>query len=150
MVKIDEIDKKLLNILQRDAKTPYSKIAKSIGISEATVHVRIKKLKKRGVIKKFQAIVDPEKIGKNILAIIAITCEPKKFEYVLERLSEMKDVYEIYDVTGEYYALIKVRVNNRDKLAKILDDVGKINGVLSTRTMYVLRVIKENSEIFIE
>ena len=59
----------------------------------------------------------------------------------------MPDVYEIYDVTGEYYTITKVRVSNREELANILDKIGKIEGVESTRTMYVLRVIKEETRI---
>ncbi len=148
--KLDPIDKRLLEILQNDAKTTYSKISEMLGISEATVHVRIKKLIKTGVIKRFQAIVDPEKVGKEVLAIVAITAEPQKYEHVLEQLKGMPDVYEVYDVTGEYYTITKVRVRDRNELAKVLDQIGKIDGVISTRTMYVLRVIKEETRIRID
>ncbi len=149
-VELDEIDKKLLMILQENAKTPYSKISGVLGVSEATVHLRIKKLLKLGVIKNFQAIVDAEKVGKNVLAIVAITATPQKYEKVLEELSKIDDIYEIYDVTGEYYTITKVRVKNRDELAKVLDQIGSIDGVQSTRTMYVLRVIKEETKIKID
>jgi len=148
--ELDKIDKKLLEILQDNAKTPYSIIADKLGVSEATVHLRIKKLQKMGVIKRFQAIIDPDKVGKNIIAIVAITAVPQKYESVLGRLKEMSDVYEIYDVTGEYYTITKVRVSNREELARILDKIGKIEGVESTRTMYVLRVIKEETRIKID
>jgi len=149
-VKLDRIDKKLLEILQENAKTPYSKISEQLGVSEATVHLRIKKLLKLGVIKRFQAIVDPEKVGKRVLAIVAITATPQKYEKVLEELKKMPEIYEIYDVTGEYYTITKVRVSNRDELARVLDKIGSIDGVESTRTMYVLRVIKEEHRIKID
>lgn len=145
--ELDKIDKRLLEILQEDAKIPYSKISKELGVSEATIHLRIKRLREKGIIKGFQAIIDPEKIGKNVVAIVAITADPKKFEYVLEKLKELDDVYEIYDVTGEYYAIIKIRVSTREELARLLDKIGTIDGVLSTKTMYVLRVIKEETKI---
>jgi len=149
-VKLDRIDKKLLEILQDNAKTPYSKISEILGVSEATVHLRIKKLMKFGVIKRFQAIVDPEKVGKKVLAIVAITAVPQKYERVLEELKKMSEIYEIYDVTGEYYTITKVRVSNRDELARVLDKIGSIDGVESTRTMYVLRVIKEEQRIKVD
>jgi len=149
-VKLDRIDKKLLEILQDNAKTPYSKISEMLGVSEATVHLRIKKLMKFGVIKRFQAIVDPEKVGKKVLAIVAITAVPQKYERVLEELKKMPEIYEIYDVTGEYYTITKVRVSNRDELARVLDKIGSIDGVESTRTMYVLRVIKEEQRIKVD
>ncbi|HDD64391.1 MAG: AsnC family transcriptional regulator [Thermoprotei archaeon] len=138
---------KLLKILQENAKTSYSKISKMLGVSEATVHLRIKKLKDMGIIKKFQAIIDPEKVGKGVMAIIAITAEPKKFDKVLASLAKIDDIYEIYDVTGEYYAILKVRVRSREELARVLDTIGNIDGILSTKTMYVLRVIKEDTVI---
>ncbi len=145
--RLDEIDMKLLKILQENAKTSYSKISKMLGVSEATVHLRIKKLKDMGIIKKFQAIIDPEKVGKGVMAIIAITAEPKKFDRVLASLAKIDDIYEIYDVTGEYYAILKVRVRSREELARVLDTIGNIDGILSTKTMYVLRVIKEDTVI---
>jgi Lrp/AsnC family transcriptional regulator for asnA, asnC and gidA len=149
-VVLDDIDKSLLRILQDNAKTPYSQISKQLGISEATVHLRIKKLVKLGVIKRFQAIVDPEKVGKDVVAIVALTVDPKKYESVLEKLKSMPDVYDIYDVTGEYYTILKVRVGSREELTKVLDEIGGIEGVESTRTMFVLRTIKEESRIRID
>jgi len=145
--ELDKIDKKLLELLQKDAKTPYSKLSKQLGVSEATIHLRIKRLKEKGIIKAFQAIIDPEKVGKGIVAIIAITADPKKFNEVLDQLKELEDVYEIYDVTGEYYAILKIRVGSREELARLLDKIGSIDGILSTRTMYVLRTIKEETRI---
>ncbi len=145
--ELDRIDKRLLELLQEDAKMPYSKISRELGVSEATIHLRIKRLREKGIIKGFQAIVDPEKVGKGVVAIVAITADPKKFEYVLEKLKEIDDIYEIYDVTGEYYAILKIRVGTREELARLLDKIGSIDGVLSTRTMYVLRVIKEETKI---
>ncbi|MEM1508821.1 MAG: Lrp/AsnC family transcriptional regulator [Thermofilaceae archaeon] len=147
---LDEIDRELLRILQDDAKTPYSKISKQIGISEATVHLRVKKLLKLGVIIRFQAVVDPEKVGKDVVAIVALTADPRRYDEVLERLKAMPEVYEIYDVTGEYYTILKVRVGSREELTKVLDVVGRIEGVESTRTMFVLRAVKEETRIAID
>ncbi|MEM0024391.1 MAG: Lrp/AsnC family transcriptional regulator [Thermofilaceae archaeon] len=149
-VVLDEIDRGLLRILQENAKTPYSKISKELGISEATVHLRIRKLVKQGVIKRFQAIVDPEKVGKDVVAIIALTVDPRRYESVLEKLKAMPDVYSIYDVTGEYYTILKVRVGSKEELTRVLDEIGRVEGVESTRTMFVLRVIKEETRVRID
>ncbi len=144
---LDYIDKKILEFLQDNAKTPYSRIAEALGISEATVHLRIKKMLQSGVIKRFQAIVDPEKVGRGITAIVAITASPQKYEAVLKRLAELPDVYEIYDVTGEYYAILKIRVGSREELARIIDEIGSINGIEGTKTMFVLRTVKEETRL---
>jgi len=140
---LDDIDKKILKILEEDARTPFSKIAKMLNLSESTIHIRIKRLKENGVIRGFYVDIDPEKIGYNVMAFVLIKADPKKYESILKAISEYKEVYEIFDVTGEYYALLKVRVRSREELATVLDKIGNMDGVTSTYTMFVLRTIKE-------
>lgn len=145
--RLDETDRRILRILQENAKTPYSRIARMLGVSEATVHIRVRRLRERGVIRGFRADVDPEKVGKGVTAFVLVKADPKKYSRVLEELTKIPDVYELYDVTGEYYALAKIRVGSREELARILDTIGNVDGVTSTYTMYVLRVIKEERKI---
>ncbi|MBB5252927.1 Lrp/AsnC family transcriptional regulator [Sulfurisphaera ohwakuensis] len=144
---LDDIDKKILKILQEDARTPFSKIAKMLNLSESTIHIRIKRLRENGIIKGFYVDVDPEKIGYNVVAFVLIKADPKKYEQILKKIYEFKEIYEIFDVTGEYYALLKVRVKSREELATILDKIGNMDGVTSTYTMFVLRTIKEMKTI---
>ena len=100
MEGIDEIDLKILRMLQENARTPFSKIASSIGVSEATVHLRVQKLKRLGVIKGFRATIDPAKVGKGLTAIVLLKADPLKFKEVLKKVASIDDVYEVYDVTG--------------------------------------------------
>jgi Lrp/AsnC family transcriptional regulator for asnA, asnC and gidA len=147
MEGIDEIDLKILRMLQENARTPFSKIASSIGVSEATVHLRVQKLRRLGVIKGFRAVIDPAKVGKGLTAIILLKADPLKFKEVLKKVASIDDVYDVYDVTGEYYAVLKIRTSSRESLAKIIDKIGEIEGVTSTQTMVVLRTIKEEDVI---
>ncbi|MEN2974093.1 MAG: Lrp/AsnC family transcriptional regulator [Candidatus Caldarchaeales archaeon] len=140
----DEKDLEILKILQENGRASYSEIARKLGLSEAAVYTRIQKLIKQGIIKGFQAILDSEKIGLNLTAIIAIKAQPTKYENVLKELSQMSEISEIYDVTGDYYCLIKLKVSNRESLAKFLDRVGTMDGVVATDTRIVLRTIKES------
>ena len=144
---LDDIDKKILKILEEDARTPFSKIAKMLNLSESTIHIRIKRLKESGIIRGFYVDIDPEKLGYNVMAFVLIKADPKKYESVAKAISNFKEVYEIFYVTGEYYALLKVRVRNREELAMVLDKISNIDGVTSTYTMFVLRTIKENKVI---
>jgi len=146
-VKIDSTDRTIIRMLQDDARTAFKKIAEKIGVSEATVFVRVKKLRERGVIKRFTAIVSPELVGKSLTAFVLINTEPKKLENVLSTLSRMDDVYEAYDVTGTYYAIVKIRTQNRETLARIIDQIGMIDGVTRTETAIVLRCVKEETRI---
>ncbi|AAK42498.1 Lrp/AsnC family transcriptional regulator [Saccharolobus solfataricus] len=144
---LDDIDKKILNILQQDSRIPFSRLAKMLNLSEATIYVRIKRLKENGVIKGFYTEIDFDKIGLSVVAFILIKADPKKYDNILKQLVEMKEIYEIYDVTGEYYAVLKVRVPTREDLAKVLDKIGNMDGVTSTYTMLVLRSIKDKKEL---
>jgi Lrp/AsnC family transcriptional regulator for asnA, asnC and gidA len=145
--EIDDVDREILRMLQDDARISFKKIAEKLNVSEATIFVRVKKLLKRKIIKRFTAIISPEALGKNITAFVLINADPKKLQKVLETLSKIDDVYEVYDVTGSYYAIVKVRTEDQNKLAKVIDEIGLIDGVLSTETALVLRSIKEETRI---
>jgi len=134
-------------MLQNDARIAFRKIAEKAGVSEATVFMRVKKLSEKGVIRRFTALVSPELLGKSLTAFILINTNPKKLHMVLDTLSNMDDVYEVYDVTGTYYAIAKIRTENREKLAKIIDQIGLVEGVTSTETAIVLKCIKEETRI---
>ncbi|ARM75167.1 Lrp/AsnC family transcriptional regulator [Acidianus manzaensis] len=145
---LDDVDKKIITILQQDSRISFSRLAKMLNLSESTIHMRIKRLRESGVIRNFCVDVDLDRIGMNVLAFVLLKADPKKYEKVLDTLKEMKEIYEIYDVTGEFYALLKVRVCNKEELAKVLDKIGNMEGVTSTYTMFVLRTLKEKKLIF--
>ena len=144
---IDEIDKMILKMLQDDARTAFRKIAEKMGVSEATIFVRVKKLLEKGVIRRFTALVSPELLGKSLAAFILIKANPKRLQTVLDTLSNLDAVYEVYDVTGTFYAIAKIRTENREKLANIIDQIGLIEGIISTETALVLKCVKEETRI---
>ncbi len=146
---LDEKDIMILNILQENGRASYSEIARRLGISEAAVYSRIKKLIKQGYIKKFQAIIDENKMGKTMTAFIAVKAQPHLYDKVLEVLVSFPEVQEVHDVTGDYYCLLKLKVKDREALAKILDEIGKMEGVISTETRVVLRTLKESPNVYI-
>ncbi|MCS7113185.1 MAG: Lrp/AsnC family transcriptional regulator [Nitrososphaerota archaeon] len=143
-IQLDEVDRKILEMLQRNARTPLKRIALALNISEGTVHVRLKRLLASGIIRGFHTILDEEKLGYNVKAIVALKADPSMYSRILESLREVDGVTEIYDVTGEYYAILKVKTTSREELANIIDRIGSIKGVQSTSTMIILRTIKED------
>jgi len=145
--ELDEVDRGILRRLQEDARVAFREIADELGVSESTVFVRVRKLQERGVIRGFSAIVSPEAVGKGLTAFILIKADPQRYSSVLEALSAIEDIYEIHDVTGNYYAIAKVRTGDRGDLAKIIDEIGLIEGITSTETAIVLRDIKEERRI---
>jgi Lrp/AsnC family transcriptional regulator for asnA, asnC and gidA len=144
---LDNIDRAILETLQDDARTALRKIAEKTGVSEATIFARVKKLLEKGVIKRFTALVSPELLGKSLTAFVLINTNPKSLQTVLASLQGMEDVYEAYDITGSFYAIAKIRASSREELAKLIDQIGSIDGVTSTETAIVLRCIKEETRV---
>ncbi len=145
--EIDDVDRIILEMLQDDSRASFKKIAQRLGVSEATIFVRVKKLLNRGIINRFTAIVSPELVGKGLTAFVLISADPKKLQEVLEALKEIDDIYEIYDVTGSYYAIVKIRTRDRQELVKAIDRIGLIDGIARTETAIVLRSVKEETKI---
>lgn len=142
---VDDLDMQIIRSLLRDGRMPFAQLAKQLNISEATVHTRVDKLEDSGVIKGFTAIVDPEKLGYNLTALVLIKTDPKKTQHVFSMLAEMNEVIELYDVTGDYYGVAKVLAHDHHELGRFLDKVGLLDGVASTNTLVVLRKIKETN-----
>jgi len=147
LVGLDDADRKILAKLQQDARASFKAIAEDIGVSEATVFVRVKKLKEAGILKGFRAIVDPSAVGKPLTAFILVRAQPKIYQNVLNSLKQVDDIYEIFDVTGQFYSVLKVRTTGTDQLSKIIDEIEKIEGVAGTETIIVLRTVKEDTVI---
>jgi Lrp/AsnC family transcriptional regulator for asnA, asnC and gidA len=143
MIDLDEVDRKILRDLQRDGRSSFKKIGEDAGVSEATVFVRVKKMQEKSVIKSFKAIVEPKAVGKMLTAIVLVRADPKAYPGMLDALKKLDDVYEIYDVTGQYYSILKIKTTGTDELSKIILEIGNIDGVAGTETMIVLRTVKE-------
>ncbi len=146
-MELDDTDRQILNRLQDDARRSFKDIAREVNVSEATVFVRVRKLLANKVIKSFKAIVDPGLVGKDTLAFVMLKVNPNIYTKVLPILIGMEEIYEIYDVTGAYYAILKIRTKNTEELATIIDRIGMIEGITGTETAVVLRSIKEESTI---
>jgi Lrp/AsnC family transcriptional regulator for asnA, asnC and gidA len=146
-LELDDVDRHILNLLQDNARRSFKEVAEEVKVSEATVFVRVKKLIKNGVIKSYKAIVDPKQVGKGTLAFVMLKANPNVYTKVLPTLVNMDEIYEIFDVTGAYYAILKIRTNSTEELAAIIDKIGMIEGITGTETAVVLRSIKEEIAI---
>lgn len=145
--EIDEKDLMILEILQRDSDVTFTEIGKALKISPSTAYNRVKKLKDLGLIKKMISVIDYERLGFRVRAIILIRSDPKKLESVVEELKKKDRIVAIYDVTGEPTLIALAITRNHSDLAKLLDEIGKIDGVHSTNTMIIMRTFKESYEI---
>ncbi|MEW5806635.1 MAG: Lrp/AsnC family transcriptional regulator [Acidobacteriota bacterium] len=142
---MDEIDRKILKILQHDCYASQAEIASRVGLSTPSVNERIRKLEKGGIIRKYVAILDCGKIGIDITAFIEVFIEHPKHESLFAKeMKKLKEVQECHFVTGEGSCLLKVKAQNRLSLKNLLlDKINSMTGVRGTRTILVLSTAKE-------
>jgi len=144
---IDVTDLQILTILQSNARTPNAEIARQVGMAPSAILERIRKLEQRGVIKGYEARIDPGALGLGLLAYVAVrTDERAGDECAGERLARIPEVQEVHHVAGEDCYLLKVRVRDAKALGRLLQDQIKgVEPVRSTRTTVVLETLRETS-----
>jgi Lrp/AsnC family transcriptional regulator, leucine-responsive regulatory protein len=149
MSTIDDKDRQILAIVQRDARLPQAEVGRRVGLSTAAVNERLKKLEQRGIITGYAALVDPERIGCDITAFVEIFIEHPKYESdFVARMKEIPEVQEVHHVTGEFSCLLKVKVWNRRELQRLLlGEINSLPGVRQTRTVIALSTSKEDFQI---
>lgn len=141
---MDKTDEKILAALVENSRTPISKISQKTEIPDSTISNRLKKLEKNQVITKYTTILNPEKIGINVSAIIIIQTETEKHENVEKELPKLREVSEVYSVSGEYDILIKLWAHTLDELNDIINSkIRTIDGIEELRELIVMDVLKE-------
>jgi Lrp/AsnC family transcriptional regulator for asnA, asnC and gidA len=144
-MELDDTDRAILRILQEDARTPFSEIARRIDMSSATVHDRVGRLEDAGVIQGYHAKVDPREIGLGTSAFVGLRVQQGHEEETLERLREIEGVREVHLTTGEWDVLLRVHAANNDELRELMfDGIAGMDGFARSQTMVVLGTDYEN------
>jgi Lrp/AsnC family leucine-responsive transcriptional regulator len=144
---LDFIDLKILEILQKDGRASHSAIAQAVGLSQPSVHERVKKLEQRGVIKGYTALVDPQALDLGVLAFISVRFNEYKAQEASERIQHIPQVLEAHHVAGEDCLMLKVRCRSPGELEKILEQVWGNQGVGATKTTIAFSSRKETSAL---
>jgi len=145
----DEIDKKILNVLLENSRLSYREIAKKVGVSVVTVLKRIKILENEGVVKGYTAVLDYEKLGYDISVIIKMRIAKGKLFEVEKKLKSQASVFAVYDVTGDFDAVIIAKFKNRRAMDTFLKKTQTFEFMERTETSIVLNTIKEkNIEVY--
>jgi Lrp/AsnC family transcriptional regulator, leucine-responsive regulatory protein len=149
MAKLDEIDRKLLSLLQDDERLSLAELGEAIGVPASTVNDRIKRLRRNGIITGFHAQVSPEALGLNLLAFVLVSWSNPKVEPVfLKEINASAAVLECHHITGTWNYMLKVRVGTTRDLEKFLADVIKsVDGIERTETLIALSSAKETSKV---
>jgi len=141
---LDEIDEKILRNLLVDARQSARQLALKLGISTVTVLSRIKKLEKEKIIKGYTTIIDHEKIGYSLTAIIEIIAKNDKIIGIEEEISKFENVCGVYDITGSTDTIIIAKFKERNELSKFVKALAVIPNVENTITHVVLNTAKED------
>jgi Lrp/AsnC family transcriptional regulator, leucine-responsive regulatory protein len=146
---IDETDRQILDILQKDARTSNAEVARRVGMAPSAVFERIRKLEERGVITGYTARLDPHALGLGLLAFVFVRSDEKLGAPETEaRLAEVPEAQEVHHIAGEDCFLVKVRAADTESLGRLLRErFGAIETVRSTKTTIVLQTIKETLEL---
>jgi Lrp/AsnC family transcriptional regulator for asnA, asnC and gidA len=140
---MDEIDKKILEVLEKNSRTSYKDIAGHVKISDVAVHKRIKKLED-SVIKAFTVLVDQMAYGKGTVAIANVRCETGMTSEIAKALAEIEDVTEVYTTVGNYDIAAKIRTTDTEALKEIVETkIMAIRGINEIRTSIVFDCVKE-------
>ncbi|NCS89173.1 MAG: AsnC family transcriptional regulator [Ignavibacteria bacterium CG2_30_36_16] len=146
---MNEIDAKILNILQENSRLSNAEIARQINMAPSAVFERIRKLEERKIIKAFTTQINPVEVGRGLLAFIQVKANGPVVDLkVAKEIAKIQEVQEVHIVAGEDSYLVKVRVENPEALTQLLrTKFASIKSIRTTNTTIVLETIKETNEL---
>ncbi|WP_336025050.1 Lrp/AsnC family transcriptional regulator [Halobellus salinisoli] len=138
-MELDETDREILRILQANARTPFSEVARRIDMSSATVHDRVGRMEEAGVIEGYHAKIDPRSVGLGTSAFVGLRIEQGREDDALDRLRDIEGVQEIHLTTGEWDVMLRVTAEDTDGLRELMfDEIARIEGFSRSQTMVIL------------
>jgi Lrp/AsnC family transcriptional regulator for asnA, asnC and gidA len=141
---LDDVNVQIIDILVKDSSTPFVEVAKQIGISDATVHLRVRRLIAAGIITKFTISVDNNLLGYDHLAFLRINIKPGFADQVTEELSYLEEVLEIHEMHNRFDLFLKIRAKDLNHMRDIIENkIRMLPNIVETQLMTVLKTSKE-------
>ena len=149
--RLDGLDRRLLALLQQDARVSTAELARRLDLSGPGLQKRLRKLEQQGVIRGYTVLVQREAVGLDLLCFIHVMLahhRPESVKRFPERIKKMPEVLECHFLTGEFDYLMKVVVSNHDQLETFLfEKLMKVGGVDRTRTSIVVKEVKASTSL---
>ena len=140
MGKIDDLNLKILSELAKDAGISIPKLSKKINVNASVVYSRIKRLVKRGLIKKFTIVINDEALGFSVRALTGINMDSKLRDNVLNELFKVPEVREVAEVTGRFDVLVTMNARSLEEMHQLISEkIGRVEGVQKTETFIEMR-----------
>jgi Lrp/AsnC family transcriptional regulator, regulator for asnA, asnC and gidA len=145
---LDEINLKILDILSRDASRPFVDIARELEISDATVHIRVRRLVGAGILRKFTIATDNRLLGYDYLAFVGINIKEGSPDEAIAILSAFDEILELHEMYGQFDLLVKIRVKNLEEMREVMaNKISRIPQIREAELMTVLKTIKEEQMV---
>jgi DNA-binding Lrp family transcriptional regulator len=141
---LDELDLKIITLLQEDSRLSLNKIAGRLGVSVGTAYNRVRDLEKNGIVKGYTVILDSSKLGFDLTALILIQAAGKYLEEVESEIAKTNSVIALYDITGDYDAAIITKFKDRASLSAFVKNLLSAPHIKRTVTNVALNVVKED------
>jgi Lrp/AsnC family transcriptional regulator for asnA, asnC and gidA len=149
--QIDDINLKIIDILNKDSSTPFVDVAKRIGVSDATVHIRVRRMIAAGIINKFTISVDNDLLGYDHMAFMGINISPGSADQIISDILKIEEVLEIHELHGQFDLLLKICAKDLNQIREIVENkICKIPHILESELMTVLKTEKEEQMISLE
>jgi Lrp/AsnC family leucine-responsive transcriptional regulator len=148
-MKIDETDKKILEIIQRNGRITNTKLASMIGISQPAMLERVRRLESSGIISGYTAILDRDKIGLEVMVFVAVSLAVHQLasvDKIKKKIIGFPEVLECYQVSGDDDFILKVALENINSYMDfIMNKLSKISGIRKVKSSFVLSTVKATS-----
>ncbi|RMG33003.1 MAG: Lrp/AsnC family transcriptional regulator [Methanobacteriota archaeon] len=148
MIKLDELDFLILKHLRENSQEPLTVLQEKLGHPKSTIHTRIKRLQKAGIIKRYGAYIDMNLLNWNIIGFVLLTFDQAKTNIVQEDaarvISKLPQVEEVHIIAGQWDILCKIRSNSITALGDfVIKELKGVEGISSSLTLVVLKTFKE-------
>lgn len=145
-MKLDDIDRKIIELLVENGRLSYVELGKRVNLSRVAVRDRVDQLMERGVIEKFTAVINSEKVGKQVSAFFEVDVEPKQLVEVAQNLANNPNVASIYQMTGPSTLHMHVLVEDFGKLENFInEELYSVQGITRVESHVLLRRFKSRS-----
>jgi Lrp/AsnC family transcriptional regulator for asnA, asnC and gidA len=145
---LDLIDLRIISMLCNDSNTPFVEIARNIGISDATVHMRVNRLMVEGIIRKFTIALTYDVLGDALHAFLGMNTKPGFTDIVISKLSLLDPVLEIHEMYGRFDLMLKIRAKNLEDMRNIVENkIRNLPHIVKVELLTVLKSVKEEQII---
>ncbi|MFA5860189.1 MAG: Lrp/AsnC family transcriptional regulator [Candidatus Thermoplasmatota archaeon] len=144
---LDDVDLALLRALNQDARKSYRDLAKELGLALSTVSSRVKRLETEEYITGYVPVLDPQKLGLDLVVIVGVKITHGKLLDAQKRIAKLARVFGVYDVTGEWDSMVLARFRDREELNDFVKEILALPYVERTGTQLVLNTVKEEKRV---